>query len=171
MYNWIHLVEESTPGCSNMTLSCLLRFSNHCLWFPLWNPSLLSLSSILNRAHHIHTALIIPFSSANSDLYPIPWPQQVGGLMWGGHSASETSCCSTLTGSLPQCWGRKRRIRGRVHSLLNLSFIPQFPQPWLTTNSCSILARARPAQHSFDSGSLTWQTACLEGSTKWLNFD
>ena len=143
-------------------LSCLLRFSNHCLWFPLWSPSLLSLSSILNRAHHIHSGLIILCSSKTLTLYPILTPAG-----WGPNVGRGPFCLRNFLSLhtyrlLPQCWGRKRRQeKWCSHNLPESSLFLSSPSSGWAPNLCTILFLPGQPNTPLILDPFTWQTACL----------
>lgn len=162
MYNWIHLVEVSTPWGYMTCCHVCLQFSNHCLWYPLWNPSLLFLSSILNRAHHIHTGLIILCSSQTLTLYPILTPAG-----WGPNVGRGSFCLGNFLSLhshrlLPQCWGKKRRQeKWCSHNLPESTLFLSSPSSGWAPNPCSILFMPGQPNTPLILDPFTWQTARL----------
>lgn len=111
------------------------------LWFPPWSPSLLFLSSILNRAHHIHSGLIILCSLKTLTLYPILTPAG-----WGPNVGRGPFCLRNFLSLhshrlLPRCWaGRGDKRNGAAKTSLNppcSSVPPALAELLISAPSCS----------------------------------
>lgn len=165
MYNWIHLVEESTPGCSNMT-RCHVCYGFQITAFDFLYEILPYCSSVASWTEPIIFIQLWLYCSV-CKLWPCIqfWPQQVGGLMWGGgHSASENFLLLYSHRLLPQCWSKKRRQEGGCsHSLPESSLFLSSPSLRWVTNLCSILFVPGQPSTPLILDPFTWQTACLEG--------